>query len=753
MTLSDGMGLWAVRYSLALIGFTAVVAQIAVMRELMVVFAGNEISLGLTLASWLLWTAVGAGLLGKVGRSTGVRAAPTFALLQCLIAFVFPATIYAVRSSRQLFHPTPGEQLGPAAMFLAAFAVLSVFCTLSGWLFAAGARLYASATSGSPAHATGSVYLLEAIGSAVGGLLASVALIRWLNAFQIASLLAALNLLSATLAFRKRRVAALAAIAVGVLMFAIVAPRLERHSVARLWRGFDVAESRNSVYGNLVVIGDEESRSIYENGVNIFNVPDVAAAEEAVHYALLEHPAPRRVLLLGGGVNGSAMEILRHPTVERVDYVELDPAVFQLAQKYFRQQWAAITAEPRIRIHSADGRLLLKTSGEKYDVIIVNLPDPQTAQLNRFYTRDFFREAAARLNAGGVVALQLRSSENYISPELAAFLACILRTLREVFPDVTAIPGETVHFFGATQPGVLARDAQQLMSRLRDRHLQTSYVREYYLPFRMTADRVHDLDLQLRMQPSVPVNRDFAPVAYYFDITLWSGQFNAAYRRALGALAVVSFCKVLLGTAIILGLVIALIRRPHAAAGYCVAGMGFTLIGLELLLLLGFQAIYGYVYHQLAIVIAAFMTGMALGSWCALRRAQAGSLRTLVALQLLAAASPLLLYASLAVLASIRSGATVLVPLLGLASGLLGGYQFPAATRVFSASQEEAASGTLYALDLAGACIAAVLLSAYFVPVFGFLKTAAIIAVADLALAVSGLWAGRMTSRARAAQA
>ncbi len=64
------------------------------------------------------------------------------------------------------------------------------------------------------------------------------------------------------------------------------------------------------------------------------------------------------------------------------------------------------------------------------------------------------------------------------------------------------------------------------MRRLRARRLHTQYVREYFLPFRMSPDRMQDLKLQIEPLPSTPVNRDFAPVAYYFDVVLWSAPFH-----------------------------------------------------------------------------------------------------------------------------------------------------------------------------------------------------------------------------------
>ena len=192
-------------------------------------------------------------------------------------------------------------------------------------------------------------------------------------------------------------------------------------------------------------------RSLYENGLITGHTPDQSAAEEAVHYALLEHPAPRKILLIGGGASGSIAEALKHPTVERIDLVELDPALIAHGETIFPSGRSSLS-DPRVHLHYADGRHYLNSTHDTFDVIIVNVPDPQTAQLNRFYTAEFFRSAREHLAPGGLFALQLRSSEETISPDLAEFLRCIDRTLREVFPYVVAIPGETIHFFAATRP-------------------------------------------------------------------------------------------------------------------------------------------------------------------------------------------------------------------------------------------------------------------------------------------------------------
>jgi len=91
------------RFSYFLIGLTSVVAQIVLVRELMEAFNGNEISLGLMLAAWLLWTAVGSGLVGRL-FADAARPALLLAGLQIAVAAALPLTILAVRTGREALH-------------------------------------------------------------------------------------------------------------------------------------------------------------------------------------------------------------------------------------------------------------------------------------------------------------------------------------------------------------------------------------------------------------------------------------------------------------------------------------------------------------------------------------------------------------------------------------------------------------------------------------------------------------------------
>ncbi len=775
--------------SLALIGFSAVIGQIVLMRELIQVFNGNEMSLGILLATWLFWTAAGSAICSffKLDKTTASR---TVAVLESLLALTLPPTIWALRASKSIFQTVPGELVGPAPMLLASLVCLSLFCLISGALFVAAACMLETERAVSPRIAAASAYLLEAAGSGLGGILASLVLLRYLDSFQIAVIVSMLNFFMAAVLIApcpihsmsfcrmggKPRLstvqaflpfAAIAAITTLLTIFLViyVAPPINLQSQQRLWQGFHLVATRDSIYGNLAVTQTGSIRSIYSNGTLLANAPDQSAAEEAVHYALLEHPAPKNILLIGGGVSGSIGQALRHPSIQRIDYVELDPALIAIARQFFPAQ--SSNSDPRVHIHFSDGRHYLKTTAATFDAILLNVPDPQTAQLNRFYTVEFFRSARAHLAPGGLLALQLRSSEETIDPDLAEFLRCIQRTLNQVFPYVVAIPGDTIHFFAAAEPNVLTSDPKILIARLHQRNLRTQYVSEYFIPYRMMPDRMMQVQQQLQPLASTPVNRDFAPIAYYFDVVLWSAQFKSGYSNWFRAAAQIPFPRILAALLILLVPAVILSARgprrflqpgggkrricgcfhpARSAAACCAAATGFTLIALEIFLLLAFQSIYGYVYHQLAILIGLSMAGIALGSWLALRRIRslARPPRSTMAITqlLLALSCPALLLA----VSSLENfsgswttwlAAQLVLPSLAALSGILGGYQFPIAAEIYLHDRAgHPGLGALYALDLLGGCAGALLLSTYLIPVFGFWKTAWLCAAINLAPAL-----------------
>ena len=162
-----------------------------------------------------------------------------------------------------------------------------------------------------------------------------------------------------------------------------------------------IVAKANSPYGKLIVTEADGQFDFLENGIPITSTRDDQHVEETVHYAMAQRPEARRVLLVSGGISGTAREILKYG-VAAVDYVELDPLILALGKRYLPTN----LADGRIRVINTDGRLFVKQTPERYDVAIIDVPAPATAQLNRFYTAEFLGEVKRVLAREGVVGFR-----------------------------------------------------------------------------------------------------------------------------------------------------------------------------------------------------------------------------------------------------------------------------------------------------------------------------------------------------------
>jgi spermidine synthase len=126
-----------------------------------------------------------------------------------------------------------------------------------------------------------------------------------------------------------------------------------------------------------------------------------------VHPILLSHHQPRSVLILGGGEGATLREVLRHPCVERVLMLELDPLVVELSRRYLPTFSAGAFDDPRVELVIAEARGWLEQHSETFDVILSDLTEPEEDALSsRLFSRQFFQLARTRLKAGGMLATQ-----------------------------------------------------------------------------------------------------------------------------------------------------------------------------------------------------------------------------------------------------------------------------------------------------------------------------------------------------------
>jgi spermidine synthase len=211
---------------------------------------------------------------------------------------------------------------------------------------------------------------------------------------------------------RWRLQAAATAVVIGLLLAGLFgAERLTTWAEDRFY-GDNVIVRESSDYQRVVVTAGPAGVRLFLNGNLQFHSRDEYRYHEAlVHPALLAHGAPRRVLVLGGGDGMAVREVLKHPGVERVTLVELDPHMTRLFKDLPRLAAlnAGALASPKVEIVNAAAVGWLDASRETYDVVIVDFPDPSNFALGKLYTTTFYRLLDQHLAAGGFAAVQTTS--------------------------------------------------------------------------------------------------------------------------------------------------------------------------------------------------------------------------------------------------------------------------------------------------------------------------------------------------------
>jgi len=750
-----------------LLGMFSLLAQVILIREIFVVFYGSELNIGLVLAAWLLWVGIGSLAGTKIPESLRAASGRTFLLplLQTVTALALPVTILLVRSLRLWAPAAPGEFLPFRTTALLTVGLLAAIGLLFGLWFTLAASLPSEGRTG-----PGRTYAWEAVGGLAGGALFSFFLAERTDglhlAFILASFLAAASLAMASglrLGSSKPRLAATLFLVTAPLLALLHPSPLERwrlQTQAWRWPDMEMVDSRDSRHGNLALLRLGDQQTLFENGVPGYSFPDPLATLESVHLPLLAAPVRGRVLLVGGGIGGGIGEILRHP-VRSLDYLELDPEAVSIVLPHLPPHLEPPLRDRRVRLLYQDGRSWLRGRREPYDVILLNLPEPSTAMINRFYTREFFELARENLSPSGILALSLSASPNYYGKALQLRNGSIYQTLRSVFPAVIALPAGKTLLLATSAPGGFDLDPATLDARFDAITPGGEYLRPEVIASFLDSSRRAFIERELTAGEAA-LNRDFSPAAYFYHTLLWSSLSDPELApRLRGLLGPPRFWPFLLPLLLLIpGL---WHRRPQSPRGVRVLlGLaafttGWGAMTFQYLVLFVFQTSRGHLYRQIGILNGAFMTGLAAGSFLSLRLRKRISPRSLLTLSEGALiAWPLLLGIILHGLAGktaasldpVVDGAFVL---LSVFSGLCAGFQFP----LFAVLHREgdggpgSAGGRYYFLDLAGSGLGALLASLWLLPLLGIpltlllcvlLKAASLISTAGRGAVIS--WEG-----------
>ncbi len=664
------------------LGTSSVSVQLVMIREVMSTFSGNELVIGLVLGIWLLFTGLGSGL----GIPLAKRARPERALLfgHVLVAILPFLQVSAIRALGLLW--VRGEMLGLGSAVVFSACIIIPYCLVAGAMIPlAGVLLGANGTASK-------VYVTDTLGDIAGGLLFTLVFVYMLSHWDSLVAVGLLNLFAAAVMGSYAAYGAL--ILLGLAMLA--ARPLDMRTLTWRFPGQQLITHKNSPFAQLTISKTGHQLNVLQDTIPLFSTGDLDM-EAVAHLPLCQVGQGAKVLLIAGGVFGTIQEIAKHKP-RSIDYVELDPAILKLDELIDRS-----LSQPFVKVHVGDGRLFVKKTAKKFDAVIVDLPDPENTQLNRFYSQEFFQEAKSVLADHGVLSFTLVGSENYLEEKALAVNRSVYWALKYTYDHVLVFPGMTNYYLASDAP--LTSDIAAVLAR---RNITTKRLVDYDLPIIGDPFRT-DLLRRLLAEKEVPPNRDLSPHAFGKLLELWFKK-SGSPKTMLYAVFVL-----ILGFAV-LACRRDLLRFTILTSGY--AGMAF-----ELSLLLLFQVIYGYVYLGICAFITLFMIGSALGAVASQKLKKAASW------QVPACDAALILLAAMACIVALAGVKTkgqlylfalqyVAIPSLIFLVAFAAGCQFSAVSRLASGTGVQI-TGRLYVADLAGAACGTILTGLLFLPKIG----------------------------------
>jgi spermidine synthase len=267
---------------------------------------------------------------------------------------------------------------------------------------------------------TSRILSLDYLGALIASVLYPLVLLPTLGVLRTALLVGLLNCVLAIFIYfaflqqvqlRKRIATLLIFVFVALLSGFVYAERLTLHFDQKLYQD-EVIFQQQTKYQKLVITRFGDDTRLYIDGnIQFSSIDEHRYHEPLVHIPLNLAAQKNRVLILGGGDGLAAREVLRYEQVERIDLVDLDGEMTRLAATHpdlVRLNQGSLS-NPLVQVHTADALNYLEENSQLYDVIIIDLPDPNNEGIAKLYSREFYRLAARRLSEGGVLVTQATS--------------------------------------------------------------------------------------------------------------------------------------------------------------------------------------------------------------------------------------------------------------------------------------------------------------------------------------------------------
>jgi len=412
----------------AAVGFLGIAYEVAWTRMLATFIGSSTYSFTLILATFLVGIVLGSAIFERFFSRSRFITLPSFAWTQSGVALLALCFLFFYRELPAMIPAILRATNNFTGMLFAQFVACALAILPVAILFGAAFPLVVSLITGNVgAEQTGAVvgqaYAANSGGAIAGALLSGFVLLPAVGSFRLILLLAAGNALLAVglwVSEERRNWTVVAANAAILLVLAYVGWSNAFYS--RTIAGFGALLYGNFHDQRLTVqeIADTEDVVFFEDGVNATisvtrsddyvalktnGKVDASNLDSSTQLLLGDlgavfHPRPKRVLIVGLGGGMTASAVSRFPDVERIDCVEIEPAVLR-AQPFLTRLNRGVLSDPRFHLIFDDARNFLQTAREPYDLIISEPSNPWIAGISALYTTEFYAALQQKLAPGG----------------------------------------------------------------------------------------------------------------------------------------------------------------------------------------------------------------------------------------------------------------------------------------------------------------------------------------------------------------
>ena len=710
------------------------------MRELLVIFHGNELTVGLILSLWLLGGAAGS-ILASFFLKFYKSALRLFVLFQLLSIIYFPFAIFLIRLNHSFLGLAPTELLSLGSLIVITVSALSFLSFFDGAMFTCGVQLLSEDAQEAKAPMA-RFYLFESLGIIAGGILFTFFFLSSLNSFQIAFLISIFSSLAAFgLILKDKRLVFKIIPLISFLLFAVsfkYSQGIQKKTLEKEWEGKNIISYENSLYGNIAVSWISNQYTLFYDGLPLVSIPNGEAGftEDFIHLPLLTRDSFKNILFIGNACGGPLTEALKYP-LEKIIYTEIDPILIKSLSQIQDTTIQHELKDPRVHIETQDARNFVKRSKEKFDCVFVNTALPTSLVLNRYATQEFFAEVKNRLASNGIAVFKTWGASSALNTELKNINASLFSTLKSVYPEIAVIPGDGFNLFIASNKKI-DLSVDKMTRNLKKLQLKTYLINPEYLKLRL--DPAQNEWFFKTIENAIAksrLNQDLNPNGLYEALRVYYAQHS---KKIVGIFEIIQKINgtnafvFLAGFLIIFGAFVMKKKRLGLALRFTVFSTGIFTMSMQIITLFLFQSLLGYLFKWVAILTTSFMLGTSAGAILASKKlTRLSSFKNISRIEGSLATAAVLLCGVIITFSKSALAPHHLAWLFSLVSislGFLVGLEIPLACEIFKKTNKMPAiskissiAGQLYSLDLTGACLGALLIPLVFIPSCGIVAT------------------------------